>query len=308
MTAAMYLPILAALLGFSLARANSCTFAAVIRLVDGGRSDWLIGLGIAGSVAGAMLAVLTIWRPELYALPARPVLTWGPFLGGAIMGLGAVANRGCMLGSVSALGRGNLNYLLTLLGLALSLTFSRSIYDLPMQGEGADIAGFVDAPGWPLFVAGFAALILWGLFRLVREKSRAMPYVFLTGIFGAALFATNPYWSYLAALDRTVKGDLFVMTLTADIAAVTLFLGATLSAWLRERLDLKGFRTKEAVGCLIGGFTMGLGAQMIPGGNDTLLLWTIPGLATYGLVGYLMMIVTIALVLVVRKRLRKEPA
>ncbi len=40
---------------------------------------------------------------------------------------------------------------------------------------------------------------------------------------------------------------------------------------------------------------MGIGASGVPGGNDTLLMWTIPGLALYGAVAYLVMIATIAI-------------
>jgi hypothetical protein len=42
---------------------------------------------------------------------------------------------------------------------------------------------------------------------------------------------------------------------------------------------------------------MGAGAGYIPGGNDMLLLWSIPGLALYGAVAYLIMMATLAALL-----------
>ena len=44
---------------------------------------------------------------------------------------------------------------------------------------------------------------------------------------------------------------------------------------------------------------MGIGASAVPGGNDVLLMWTIPGLTLYGLVAYLTMIATIAVVMLI---------
>ena len=46
--------------------------------------------------------------------------------------------------------------------------------------------------------------------------------------------------------------------------------------------------------CLAGGMLMGLAAKLIPGGSDMLLLWSIPGLALYGAVAYLIMLATLA--------------
>ena len=42
-----------------------------------------------------------------------------------------------------------------------------------------------------------------------------------------------------------------------------------------------------------GGTIMGLGAALVPGGNDTLLLWAIPGLTIYGVLAYGSMLVAI---------------
>ena len=39
---------------------------------------------------------------------------------------------------------------------------------------------------------------------------------------------------------------------------------------------------------------MGCGAALVPGGNDSLLLWAIPGLTLYGTLAYFLMLATIA--------------
>ena len=40
---------------------------------------------------------------------------------------------------------------------------------------------------------------------------------------------------------------------------------------------------------------MGFGARFAPGGNDTLLLWTIPSFVLYGFVCYATMVATVGL-------------
>ncbi len=47
---------------------------------------------------------------------------------------------------------------------------------------------------------------------------------------------------------------------------------------------------------------MGCGAALIPGGNDILLLWAIPGLTAYGLVAFALMLAVMGLGFAVRVR------
>lgn len=48
-------------------------------------------------------------------------LGWQTVAGGVLLGLGALLNGGCYLGSITYLGSGNSNFLFTLVGIALSL-------------------------------------------------------------------------------------------------------------------------------------------------------------------------------------------
>ena len=121
MISGIALPFLAGLLGFSLARANSCTVASVRRLVIEQRWDWLLGLATAASTGAVTLVVLLTIPEPGFALPEHHGLGWGPIVGGLLLGFGAWINRACMLGSISRIAEGDTNFLLTLVGLALAL-------------------------------------------------------------------------------------------------------------------------------------------------------------------------------------------
>lgn len=114
-------PIAALVLGASLAHANSCTVASTRRLIFEGRPDWLIGLGIAIGWAGLTMTVFAAILPNVVKLPAQLPLTWQLVAGGVLLGIGATVNQGCFLGSVTQLGRGDIGYGFTLLGIAVAM-------------------------------------------------------------------------------------------------------------------------------------------------------------------------------------------
>ena len=115
------------------------------------------------------------------------------------------------------------------------------------------------------------------------------------GICAAMIFGTRPEWAYSAVINSLISGQGLSVGMTVEIAVVALFLGSIFSSWLKDRFKPSFGNWKLAGGNLAGGFLMGIGASAVPGGNDILLMWTIPGLALYGAIAYLVMIATIAL-------------
>lgn len=62
-------PLLAFLLGFALARANSCTVAAVHRLIVGKKYDWLRGLVVAAAASALTIYPLYLFFPDIFGNP-----------------------------------------------------------------------------------------------------------------------------------------------------------------------------------------------------------------------------------------------
>lgn len=298
-------PLLAFLLGFALARANSCTVAAVHRLIVGKKYDWLRGLVVAAAASALTIYPLYLFFPDIFGNPQPLSIGLSVLLGGATLGLGALVNGSCMLGSVSLLGRGDLNFAFMLIGVLIAFLLQRTLPYFPapeiLQASGNELGQRLDIA----LLVVFAVAVFWSMRRLLRHGERQFFWLLSIGVLGGLLFAANPYWSYTSALNRLSLRTLFASDISADIAAGTIFFGATASAILRDRLALVRPGIYRSSRSLVGGLLMGIGAIIIPGGNDVLLLWSIPSYALYGLVAYLVMIATIAIGLFVSQRRSK---
>ncbi|MDZ4307024.1 YeeE/YedE thiosulfate transporter family protein [Allopontixanthobacter sp.] len=291
-------PLAGFLLGAALVRANSCTVASTRRLVIERRPDWMLGLLIAISWAGMVLLGMAFLSPQDLRFPADLPITM-PIVGGSVLlGAGALLNRGCFLGSVSQLCRGNLNYLLTLAGIALALAlFVDPVADsAPVSGRFAADAIDTVRLTWSgcLTALLFAVLILFSLAKLRKRRTTPLVALVTVGICGGVIYALNPDWSYTSVLDRAVNGNLTASSLPLEIGAISMFAGAILSSALGSGFSLVLPSIPASATCLGGGFLMASGARLIPGGNDTMMLWSIPGLTSYGIVAYAIMILTIA--------------
>ncbi len=284
------------LLGFALARANSCTVASTRRLILEGRADWLLGLGVLISWAGLTLLAFAIAAPHQILLPAPLALGLPTFVGAVLLGIGATLNQGCFLGSVAQLGRGNLNYLLTLAGVMLALACADLWTNYwPVSSPDPHSP---DAPRWARDdlwgMLLFLPLAIYGLRQWVRSRRQTMLALIGVGVSGGAIYAFTPNWSYTAGLERAATGRWHWLDWPMETTAIAMLVGALVSSALRHQFKWRWPTPMRGLGCLVGGLLMGIGAKLIPGGNDGLMLWSIPGLTIYGPVAYAVMIATIA--------------
>lgn len=285
---------LAFILGFALVRAATCTVAATMRWVSDGKMDWLFGLLVVASWAGLVLFLLLQYSGRAH-IPVDIEIGWPLFAGAAIMGLGAVINKGCFVGTVGYIGAGKFSYLLTFVGLALAMLLLRAdLFDLVDPVTFKKRIPFEDSLAKQLAVAGFGLLALVSLYLIVARRNMAMLALLTIGITAAYIYGTRPEWSYAAVLNSLLSGQGLSVGMTVEFAVAALFGGAIFSSWLKNRFHPELGTLKMASANLAGGFLMGIGAATVPGGNDVLLMWTIPGLTLYGVVAYFMMIATIA--------------
>lgn len=281
--------LLTALLGATLSRVSLCAVAAVQQCVT--RRDWAgpQRLVIAASAAGIILPACSAWAPLHGGLPGGlPVAA--PLLAGAVvLGVGALLNGACYLGSVLYLGNGNMNFLFTLLGLGLGAWAAGLLRFAPLTAASAS-AALPEAVRW----AGIAAFTMMVVLVLAgRARRGAALWPLLAGLFAGLVYARHPGWSYGQVIDALAGADWRGMSWLANLAALALFAGAITASCYGGRWHWQPPSVVGALRCLCGGILMALGAKLIPGGTDMLLLWSIPGLALYGAVAYATMLATL---------------
>ncbi len=286
------------LLGAALVRANSCTVASTRRLIIERRADWMLGLFVAIGWAGLVLLSFAFLWPIKVKFPADMPIAMPLVIGSIVLGMGALLNKGCFLGSVSQLCRGNLNYLFTLAGIAVALILVPKMHNGDGVTGGKSAADAIAAVNFTWFgclaAIIFGVMILYSIRKLARRRTIPMMALIIVGVAGGVIYTFNPDWSYTSVLDRAIHGSLDAHNWALEIGAVAMFGGATISSILGSKFTLVWPSLFEAAGCSAGGFLMGSGAAMIPGGNDTMMLWSIPGLAQHGIIAYLIMVATIA--------------
>ncbi|HXY22447.1 MAG TPA: YeeE/YedE thiosulfate transporter family protein, partial [Burkholderiaceae bacterium] len=92
------------------------------------------------------------------------------------------------------------------------------------------------------------------------------------------------------------------------LLVIALLIGMLVSAVQRQSFALRLPRPREFFLCLAGGLLMGLGAALLPGGNDTLLLTALPSLSIFALANYIALLAGIASALLLLRRTRpNEP-
>ena len=104
------------------------------------------------------------------------------------------------------------------------------------------------------------------------------------------LYALHDAWSYTGVLKRQVQSLWLPVEQPVAINLLlflALFCGMFLSAWQRGSLRLRWRRMQAWPRHLMGGILMGAGAVLIPGGNDTLILDSLPGLSPHAIPAFI---------------------
>jgi len=277
-------------LGAVLAHVSLCALAGMQQLVQRRQGQGLLRLAVTASAAGLVLLALNRLHPLQVLLPASHPLNRDLLLGGVLLGVGSLINGGCYLGSVQYLGTGNLNFLFTLLGIGAGLRLARPDF-LLLATHGAMAMGVT----WWAGMLGFSTLLL----LVLLSAARLVWWPLLAGTLAGLVYARHPAWSYGRVIDALAHGAWQRSSWPANLAALGLFAGAVSSSVLAGRWRVQAPTLGRSARCLLGGALMGWGGALIPGGNDMLLLWSVPGLAAYGFIAYGCMLLTLAALLVI---------
>lgn len=316
---------LAALLGFSAHRASICTVRAVAEVLSTRRAYMFL------SFVKTILWIIAITVPLIWLLPAARVsghgwgLSMASVLGGFVFGLGSAINGGCAFSTLTRLANGQVSMVLSLAGFCLGIAAYVSLVTSSVVPPNVSAPTAYDASKpWALaLAAGLWAWIVWEAARLWRTRQSGLAWTALVlssryrlstaaallGLSNGILYAIYGSWAYTSTLGQATER---VMGTGSGPSALhvaffaSLLAGMVLSAWENGSFRLDWRPSFSWARNLVGGLLMGLGAAMVPGGNDVLVLHSIPGLSPHAVPAYGAMIAGIAAVFIMMRLVQGE--
>jgi hypothetical protein len=272
-------------LGFALNRGSICTVIATRELV----SDKTPARFIA-------LVESAVWAALVYAIfETSPTMQrgWSPlgYLGPAaiLFGIGTYVNGACVFGSVGHFGNGDIDFGFAFLGI-FAVSYIASLFGLLPDQPPTSASLPV---GLLLLAAALLAILALRLGLSLGSESNFWPLTLSMGAIGItftilAIFA--PGFSITASV-----GSIISIPVAGAAIAVCMFGGSLVSArFMKRRFILKWPTIETIVRRTVGGILMGVGALLIPGGNDTLLMIGFPMGAWQAALAYALFVGTVA--------------
>ena len=268
------------LAGYATHRGGVCAVTATFELVVERRASRHVGFLFC---AACGLAVMALGRalgwPVFATYTGLPVST-AALVGGAVVGVGAYINGRCAFGTIAELGSGMLSRLATLVGFITGTALGDLAHmRLPrMAVVPTPLAAL--PPATTLAIALLATTILGVALTRLRHPTadrewsplRAMTVI---GLSNGVLLVLARSWPYTSLLMQVARGggpDVGQHALMAE----TFVLGAVAGGVALHRFKLHLGSPRDWLRALSGGTIMGVGAVVVPGGNDAMLLVGVP--------------------------------
>ena len=275
-------------LGFAINHGSICTVIAARELLSERRPARFIALVECAVWAALVYAILETsptmqkgWSPLGYLVPAA-----------VLFGIGTYVNGACVFGSVGHFGNGDIDFGFAFLGILAVVYIDSRLGLFPHQSPTSAFQ-----PLGPVLLAIALLAILALRLRLTgRSESNFRGLTLSMGTIGITftLLATfAPWFSITASV-----GSIALIPVPALAIALCMFGGSLVSARLMKgRFMLKWPTINTIIRRTLGGILMGAGAQLIPGGNDTLLMVGFPMGAWQAALAYVLFVTTVAVLI-----------
>lgn len=297
------------LIGYASQRAGVCMVRAVREVIERRRFHRIAGFVLAAASAMVVMG-LAEW------LGARPFVTipgGAPdvlsIAGGVLFGLGSLLAGHCAMGLLAGLTVGELwragsIAAMFVAALLLGPNMSSAALMLPERLPLASpLAGNVPLA---LVTGGGAALVAAGyIYRRIgfnAPRGGWSPLVAM-GVIGTAsglLFALDRQWVYTSRIAEIAYGKSWAVSAVIGLGA--LIGGMTIASMAGGSFALRPGNARQWLRAAAGGMLMGVGATLVPGGNDAMLFTGVPLLLPNLLAGYAAFTATLFIALLIRSR------
>jgi uncharacterized membrane protein YedE/YeeE len=297
--------ILAAILGFAAHRASICTVRAVAEFTHSGTGYMF------ASILKSALWVFAITIPVFLLLPQTATgltgwqLTFTAMFGGLLFGIGAGINGACAYATMARMVDGEIGMLLTVVGFALGvllfvvlISSGGLVRPAPAPSQLPDVMRIA-----PYIVVVLLMLGLYEAVRLWRSRPagttlrslicapayRLSTAALLMGLAGGLILLLFGSAGYTTTFQQVVEAHAGTRPMPAYgrwLVLGAVLLGMFASTWQRGSFRIDWRPRLSWLRNIFGGILMGLGCALLPGGNDALILYGIPGLSPHALPAY----------------------
>lgn len=293
----------AGIMGLAIQRGGTCTVAAVEELLTTRRPARLVAMVEASVWVGGGL-LLARELGILGGLPTGFALTHWTLAGAVLLGLGAMLNGACVIGSIARLGSGDLAFAAMPAGYYLACAAGASLAVTPAPQSLGGTSPAFGAPG--VMLAIFAAMAVLRVASGLRASPLSLrrgwtPHA-ATAVIGLAflgLLLLMGAWSYtdlLADLARAMgQGGMAPNLIARVLIGIALLAGALAGGALTGQWRRQAVAGVALMRCFCGGLLMGWGSLLTPGGNDSLVLIGMPLLWPYAWAAFAVMCATVAM-------------
>jgi len=304
--------------GFSVRRASLCLVRATYELIEGKPLKTMLFVIQAMVVALSITIPAMLLFPDKVSLASSYNISWYLVVGAVLYGVGASINGSCALGTLNQLMNGRVNFFGTVVGMALGfLIFLNTQHIVHLKKF--DTSSFVEYR--ILFLLPLMFFVWTVVFFRVRQfwktsegtklrklkqymtSSVARDFIGVTifGFCSGALFlilgGSWDYTHFIQSLERHLYQEqvLNYSIFPILITTIALISGVGVASFISKDFKLRNEGLVDFFGKVIGGTLMGFSVGLIPGGNDSLILYGIPGIALHAPIALFVIMISIVI-------------